>query len=340
MKEITYIFKRICEMNFSEMFKTAKRISKENNTSFFTILFDIIRCGFKYMAGYVDYEVFNFYTLTKEQRGTIITRGINNRFVNILNDKKAAKTLDNKLLFNESFNKFLKRDWINLKNSSEEVFQQFLTDKDNIIVKPIDQACGRNIEKINVKNISDIKDLYNSLVQKGQFLVEDCIVQHPKMSEIYPNAVNTLRIVTIARAGKVHIMFRSIRMGNAGNVVDNFNHGGLFTTIDKDGVIRKPAVDKKGNIYTNHPFTNTAIIGFKIPLFNDAIEYVKTMAITIPEVGYVGWDIAITENGPVVVEANPFPGHDIYQSKVHMKQDGSGLRKDFEKIIYESQLNS
>jgi len=335
MKKIIYIIKRICEMNFSAMFKTAKRISKENNASFFKVLFDIIHCGLKYMAGYVDYEVFGFYNLNTEQRETIITRGINNRFVSILNNKEMANTLDNKLLFNEKFNEFLKRDWINLKIASKKEFVEFLKGKINIIVKPVDQACGRNVEKINVENISDANSLYDTLVQKEQFLVEDCIVQHPKMASIYPNAVNTLRIVTITKNNNVHIMFRSIRMGNSGNVVDNFNHGGLFTTIDEDGVIKKPAVDKKGNIYTNHPFTNTEIVGFEIPLFDQAINYVKTMAKSIPEVGYVGWDIAITENGPVVVEANPFPGHDIYQSKVHMKEDGTGPRKDFEKIIYE-----
>ena len=322
-------------MNFYEMLKVAKRVSKANSTSFFCVLFDIIYCGLKYMAGYVDYEIFDFYNLTKHQRETIITRGINNHFVSILNDKEAANILDNKLLFNERFNDFMGREWINLNISSEKDFANFLKCKTTIVIKPVDQACGKNIEKINTESISDISSLYASLVAKKQLLVEDCIIQHPKMSEIYPDAVNTLRIVTVNRNNNIHIMFRSIRMGNAGNVVDNFNHGGLFTTIDKDGIIKKPAVDKKGNIYTTHPYTNTPIIGFKIPLFDEAIKCVKTMASKIPEVGYVGWDISITENGPVVVEANPFPGHDIYQSKVHMKEDGTGLRKDFEQIIYE-----
>ena len=317
------------------MFKTSKRVSKANKSSSIIILLNIIHCGLKYMAGYVDYEFFRFYNLTKEQRETIITRGINNRFVATLNDKELANTLDNKLLFNQKFNDFLKRDWINLKKSSKQDFERFLQCKSNIIVKPVDQACGRNVEKINVKEINDINNLYDTLVTKKQYLVEDCIVHHPKMSEIYPNAVNTLRIVTVTKNNKVNIMFRSIRIGNSGNVVDNFNHGGLFTTIEKNGLIQKPCVDKQGNIYDNHSFTNTSLIGFEIPLFEQAIEFVKTMAISIPEVGYVGWDIAITENGPVVVEANPFPGHDIYQSKIHMKADGTGLRKDFEKIIYE-----
>ena len=207
MKKVIYLFKRICEMDFKAMFKTARRVGKANKTPSVIVLFDIICCGLKYMAGYVDYEVFGFYNLTKEQRETIITRGINNRFVSILNDKEIANTLDNKLLFNERFNEFLKRDWINLKVASEVEFAKFLEGKVNIIVKPVDQACGRNVEKISIENISDVKSLYDSLVANKQFLAEDCIVQHPKMSTLYPNAVNTLRIVTITRNGNVNIMY-------------------------------------------------------------------------------------------------------------------------------------
>lgn len=334
MKRIIYMVKRILEMDFKAMFKTAKRVSKITKKPSIIILFDIIYCGFKYMAGYVDYEVFCFYNLSKAVRETMITRGINNRFVVALNDKNYTNLLDNKLMFNEKFNKYLKRAWLNLSKASYAEFTSFANSKKSFIAKPVDLACGRNIIKVNIDKDTNLEELYNSLIENKQLLLEEYIIQHPEMSKLYPVAVNTLRIVSVTKDGNTHIMFRSIRMGNSGNVVDNFNHGGLFTTIEPDGIIAKPAVDKKGTIYEAHPYTNTQIIGFKIPMFKEALEYVRQMCAEIPEVGYVGWDIAITENGPVVVEANPFPGHDIYQSKVHMNEDGTGMRKEFEKIIF------
>lgn len=321
-------------MDFKSMFQTAKRISKITKKPALIILCDIIYCGFKYMAGYVDYEVFGFYNLSKEIRETMITRGINNRFVVALNNKNYTDLLDNKLLFNEKFNKYLKRDWLNLNKASFEAFTSFVNAKKSFIAKPIDLACGRNIIKVNIDKDTNLEELYKSLIENKQLLLEEYIIQHPEMSKLYPVAVNTLRIVSVTKNENTHIMFRSIRMGNSGNVVDNFNHGGLFTTIEPNGFIAKPAVDKKGTVYSAHPYTNTPIIGFEIPMFQEAIEYVKQMCAEIPEVGYVGWDIAITEKGPVVVEANPFPGHDIYQSKVHMNDDGTGMRKEFEKIIF------
>ena len=334
MKKLKYIFKRIAEMNFKEMIKSARRIAIKNHTLTMFILLDMICCGFKYLAGYVDYEVFDFYNLTKAQRKTIITRGINNKFVATLNNKNFVRYLDNKLLFNEKFNKYLKRDWLDLTTSSIDDFKNFISNKEAIIAKPANLACGKNVEKILIKDISNIDDEYDSLIKNNQLLLEDYVIQHDLLNELYPHSVNTLRIVTITKSQVVNIMFRSIRMGNSGNIVDNFNHGGLFTTIDENGTIDKPAVDKLGNIYEYHPFTKTKITGFKIPFFKEAMEYVKALALEIPEVGYVGWDIAITKDGPLVIEANPFPGHDIYQSKTHMNKDKTGMRQNFEKIIY------
>lgn len=334
MKKFKYMIKRIFSMNYSELFKTASRVSKKTNRNYFVILFDIIYCGFKYMAGYVDYEVFCFYNLNKEQRATIITRGINNKFVKLLNGQNFTDIIDDKLTFHEHYKDYLNRDWLDLRKCSYEDFEKFIKSKKVVMVKPVDLSCGKGVEKITVDESTNIKELYDSLLENKQILVEDYIVQHPAISKIYPNSVNTLRIVSIYRNGEVHIVFRSIRMGNSGNVVDNFNHGGLLTTIDEDGVIRKPAIDKLGNVYEKHPYTGTELINYKIPFFDEAIEYVKKLALHTPQVGYIAWDIAITENGPTVIEGNAFPGHDLYQSKVHMNPDGTGLLPVFEEVIY------
>lgn len=334
MNKIKYLFKRIFHMNISGMFETIKRIKKKTNKNSLFLFIDIIYCGIKYMAGYVDYEVFEFYNMDKEKRKTVITRGINNKFVKLLNDKNYADIIDNKIIFNKTYNDFLHRDWLDLRETSLEDFEKYITNKKEIIAKPVALSCGKGIEKIVYEDNMDIGKLYNKLQENKQYLIEDYVKQHPAMNDLYPESVNTLRLVTILKDRVANIAFASIRIGNSGNVVDNFNSGGLFTTIDEDGVIRKPAIDKKGNIYEKHPYTNTTIVGYKIPFFDEAVAFAKELAKVTPQIRYTGWDICITPYGPLVIEGNPFPGHDIYQSKIHLSEDGKGKLQAFEKLIY------
>lgn len=202
-------------MNYLNLFKTAKRVSKKSNKNYIIILFDMIYCGFKYMAGYVDYEVFEFYNLNKEQRKTVITRGINNKYVVCLNDNDYAKYVDDKILFNERYNQFLKRDWLDLTKTSLEDFKKYLQTKKVAIAKPTTLSCGKGVEKLVYSESLDIEKLYNRLLNNRQILIEDYVVQHEDLSKIYKDSVNTLRIVTILKDNEVNIPFISIRIGNS-----------------------------------------------------------------------------------------------------------------------------
>ena len=86
---------------------------------------------------------------------------------------------------------------------------------------------------------------------------------------------------------------------------------------EKTGIVSQLAIDKQKNVYENHPLTGEKIKGFKFPFWNEAIELCKKACMEIPEMGYAGWDVAFTPNGPLFVEGNEFPGNDIYQLPVH-----------------------
>ena len=65
------------------------------------------------------------------------------------------------------------------------------------------------------------------------------------------------------------------------------------------------------------------------------METAKECAKEIEGLRYIGFDIVVIENDALVLEANPFPGHDLYQSEVHLEDDKKGLREKFDKEIYE-----
>lgn len=329
MKKIGYLFKRIAAMDFGNMIKQAKIVKKRTGKPVLLILVDMIYCGFKYLAGYMDYVVFEFYNLNKKQRQTQVTRGINNELVKTLNNPDSWYKFDKKDEFNRIFAEFLMRDWIDFEKSTDDEISEFFEKHPEFMVKPRDGACGKGVEKLRLSDFSDIKELKEKCVKNNQPLAEEIILQHKKMNELFARCVNTVRMVTITRGGKVHIVFCSIRIGAGDTIVDNLNSGGMAALVDeKTGIIITDAADKNGNVFKNHPDTQTPICGFEIPFFKEGRMMVERAAVMVPEIGYVGWDIAFTDNGPLLIEGNHFPGHDIYQMPA-LTKDGYGVLPKF-----------
>ncbi len=333
MPNLKYVIKRVAEMDYGAMLDTARKIHKRCGKNTLFIVADMIACGFQYQAGYMDYLVFEFYNLTARQRRTYITRGQNNRYVRLLNPQENWHLLEDKVEFLKRFDGFHGRDWIDLRETSHGAFETFCESHPKLVAKPLDGTCGRGIEFIEISDRSKIAGLYDMLMQGGQYLVEEMIVQHPDISRIYPLSVNTLRLVTIKNGNMVHLVFSSMRIGN-GKRVDNLNSGGMAVLVDMEaGEISAPGADKEGNVYERHPMTGVELVGIRIPMYREAVSLVKKAAMKIPELGYIAWDVAVSEKGPLIIEANHFPGHDIYQFQVHLGPDRLGLVPRFDKAV-------
>lgn len=328
-----FYLSRIFHIDFKRMYTTIKKICKRSGKSFIFILFDIIITSFKFGSGYMDYFQFYFEKLNMYQRSTYINRTVNNRYFQLLNNKDYFHIFQNKHEFLNMFKDYIKRDFILLSECSYEDYLEFIKKHPVFMAKPDDGLCGKGIEAIDT-NGKDPKVLYDSFIANKQLLLEEKIIQNEEISSIYPLAINTIRVVTMNVNGKVSVPFVAIRIGDGGRVVDNFNNGGMFTVVDEDGVIRKPAINKENEVFYNHPYTGTPIVGFKIPRYDEIIAQCKVMATRVPEVGYVGWDMTVSDKGIDVVEGNQLPGYDIYQSFPHLNEDMCGLKPRFDKIVY------
>ena len=96
--------------------------------------------------------------------------------------------------------------------------------------------------------------------------------------------------------------------------MDNVDCGGMAARIDlESGMLLTVGADKAGNRYEKHPMTGTDIVGFKIPYWEEAKQMCMEAAMMIPQMRFIAWDVAITENGPTFIEGNSFPGQDNAQ---------------------------
>lgn len=318
MINLKYLIKRIFEMDYKAMFKKIDSIHEKAGKNKIWLFFDMAKCARRYGAGYMDYDLFEMYNLTDEQRNTYLTRGRNNALIVKYNDKSYFHVLRNKDEFNTKFNKYLKRDWVLFDENKKEEILEFMKKHQTFMLKPIDGGCGKGIEKIDTTKYSSLDEVYDYIKNlERSYELEEVIIQNEELNKIYPGSINTVRVVTILKDGVAHIICAYFRIGN-GKFVDNFNSGGMVAPVDeKTGIVKDRAIDKNKVLYENHPVTGNPIKGFKFPYWNEAMEMCKEAAQIIPQIGYVGWDVGFTPNGPLFVEANEFPGHDIYQLPEH-----------------------
>lgn len=317
MKNFGFIIKRILGMDYKAMFQNISAIHKKTGHSRVWLFQDMIRCTMKHGSGHIDYEQFEMYNMTDAQRATYLTRGRNNAIVKQYNDPAYNHIVHNKDEFNAHFDKYLKRDWALMRNKADAI--SFLSRIEDFMIKPLDGSCGVGIRKLKSSDFSSPEEAYEKLwASDGNALLEELIIQHPAVAAIYPGSVNTVRAVTLYKDGKARVITTCFRMGNNGNHVDNLNNGGMVVPVDeKTGHISLRAMDKEKKVYANHPTTGCAIQGFTFPDWEKAMDMVCQAALEIPQIGYMGWDIAFTPDGPVLVEGNEYPGNGLLQLPEH-----------------------
>ena len=158
-------------------------------------------------------------------------------------------------------------------------------------------------------------------------MIEERIEQDAALAQWNPSSVNTIRINTFQRNGQVTLFTSFIRTGRAGSFVDNGFLGGLFASIDTEtGVIFTDGYDEKGLPYPAHPDSGMPYRGTQIPRWQELRHLSEKMAKAMPDMVYIGWDMALTPNGWEPVEANR--GEFVAQQVTQ----GHGMRREFERL--------
>lgn len=281
------------------------------------ICFSMAYCLARYGARPIDYERFEFYNKSSRRRNQYLTFLRYLRLFKIL--KKEALSHANisadKVQEYKIFSSFIQRPWMCISKQSYDlgILSNFIEQNGQVIAKPSHGEQGHGVIVLTPE--SDLNSFINS-IGETEYVVEGRVENCRELKELNPSSLNTLRVVTlIDKIGNVHILGAWLRVGVLGKVVDNWGAGGVGYNVDiHSGVIDRLGRDKKNNPYLFHPGTNKCMVGFKIPKFDFVIEQVKMMAEVAPYARYVGWDIAITEDGIDLIEMNLPPGHDMMQS--------------------------
>lgn len=205
-----------------------------------------------------------------------------------------------------------------IKDKTTETLIDFFNGESalDIFVKDIDGECADGVFHIVYKNCNlsvngedcDIEHLLSRLADK-RYVVQNTIKQHPDVSKIFGKSLNTIRVATVKdnKRGEIVVLPPLLRIGRGDSSVDNWAVGGIAVGIDTDHhTLKKYGFYKPGfgTKVTSHPDTGVEFDGYKIPYIKESIALVKNFHKYFKDVHSIGWDIAITEDGPMIIEGN------------------------------------
>ena len=329
MGKIKTFFRRVASGSFKRFFRNLNIVHEESGKNRLWLLFSMVFSMLRYGIGYLDYMTFGFAYIKGDKRKTFMTMDDNLALARRLNSREANSVFTDKLNFNRTFKEYLKRDFVDL-NDGFEKFEEFCKGKDCFFAKEPSSFGGLGVQKINLES-DNLDGIYKDLMEKKLYLAEEAIVQHQEMNTLCARSVNTIRIVTLlSDKGNPNFVYALIRVGSGKNDVDNVTSGGMYTLLSKEGKITHPMFcDKTVSYYTEHPVSGCKFIGFQVPFFSEALELCKSAAKVEKRMRYVGWDVAITPTGPVLVEGNNLPGYDMCQNH-RFHDSGEGMKAAFE----------
>jgi hypothetical protein len=144
------------------------------------------------------------------------------------------------------------------------------------------------------------------LGQRFPWILQERIRQHPALHDLHPSSLNTCRIITlVATEGEVRILGAVLRMGTGSGEVDNTTGGGIAAPIDLDSGVCGAAVSEATiRRAARHPDSGHLIQGFVVPEWPSIQAAAIDAHQRLPFARSLGWDVALGETGPVILEVN------------------------------------
>lgn len=143
-----------------------------------------------------------------------------------------------------------------------------------------------------------------------RFLIQDRLRSHEVLEEIVPKVCSTIRLMTFADRGGISVMGAALRLGNGREPTDNLSGGGVVAEIDLESGSLGRVVSLEHDMpdyLSSHPKSGVKISGKTIPNWAGVIELAVESAKKLAFLPCIGWDIAVTDKGPVIVEINSRP---------------------------------
>ena len=286
----------------------AKLEARRNHRIIIFVLIDMIINYFIYGVFPQEYFHYGFYEKSSADKKTYFTTKLYFKRREMLSDLKAEmECFEDKYNFSQLFGKFYGRRCIKVDEttSMSEVID-FIKEVKHFVYKPLTSCEGRGVKSYNIKEFQSEEAMWADIRHGGgTALLDEWIEQANEISDIYPRGVNCIRVYTFLHEDIFEFIDAKFTVGLNSDIVNATLESSIFCLVDVEtGVVTSDLSDYNLNVYLEHPVTHWKPKGYQIPMWDEILSMCKEAAYVVPQVAYVGWDIALTNNGPILIEGN------------------------------------
>ncbi|HSI76543.1 MAG TPA: sugar-transfer associated ATP-grasp domain-containing protein [Lunatimonas sp.] len=309
LKRLLYLGYYLKNLNLDLLKTFMEKVKQDTGRNKISQWMDILSSSLRYNISLLEYYQFGFYHQKSAAKKQWAGTGFMYEYQLEMNPPQQRGILDDKRKFHQGYSEFYVHSMATLEaiKKNHSLLDPFLNHiSGKFVLKKSTGKCGAEVEVLPHRSFTQTA-LLDYMEQNGFDMIEEFITQHPKIQELAPNAVNTIRIFTQLNAkDQVEILGCRMRI-SVNSSVDNMAAGNMAAPVDEaTGIVIGPGVysDITKDPEVDHPLTKVSIIGFKIPFWQEILEMVKKAALKHPQNRSIGWDIVVTENGPGLIEGN------------------------------------
>jgi hypothetical protein len=317
------------------LFPRLIQIRKESKKTLLSTAIDYTKLKFKTGLEFNEYYRYEFDRMSSTLKNNFLSKIEEIKYLSRLNERKYFILGRNKFVTNTLLERlsipttkqFLYYDpaaarsnevIVNNPDDAERIFRGL--NINSCIYKFTEGYHGVGVEKIVeidksqskmvLINATNKRNTLDQILSKYPLLFEEVLTQTDQLAAPNPESVNALRALTcLYPNNRVEVVATFLKYGRKGNFINNSNQGGnIIVPINKEtGEAFSPwKFESFRNLIpiTHHPDSGVDLVNLKIDRWKDIIEEIKSFQAKFPFLKSIGWDIALTNNGPVVIEIN------------------------------------
>lgn len=315
-------------------------LMKDNGLHTPSALYNFVVLKKKIGIDYLEFKIYNYYELWEEQKESLLFMEEYYKYCFKVNPFDSLKVLRDKRTVIQRFPHLLGRECLILEYQPKANFVEFAMKHSSFYAKKNYNAAGIGTRVFrNIITSEDRERAYKICRKEGLDIIEEFIPQHSVLSSIFPHVVNTIRIHTLRTKEGIKVVLKPVLAVPSGaernSVHTKEDFYAAWIDLETGRLLenafcsRKKEKKLEWNV-KKHSDTGAVFGDIQIPYWEELKKMVIEAAEEIPELSFIGWDIAISPEKPVIIEGNAISGSvRFYQLMNFVSNGGYGVKKEY-----------